>query len=281
MILVTGGTGFLGSELVKELSKADDVQVLSRRSGHVRGDVSDYDSVYNAVRGAEQVYHLAAESDHFAPYDQHFKTTVLGTENVMRAAEKTGAKIVYMGTAAIFSSSRTNYSRAKLEAEEIVKKYWETVNAPVLRASLIYDKKVLTRLKHLTYLPMPYKRQRINIAYIGTVVEALMGAMKYGKSEIYSVADKEPITMPMLSRELAGRRPILWFPHQLMWLPIALFYPVEKIAELVNVRPPMTASFIRAMLDDRIFNQKNLDYSQWKLKYNPVDTLETVSKLMR
>jgi len=278
MILVTGGTGFLGRELVKRLQRDNDVLILTRRDlpNSVRGDVSDYNTVSKAIKDAEVVFHLAAESDQFAPYERHYSTTVLGTSNVMKAAAKTGAKVVYMSSAVVMKKYQTNYVKAKIEAEKIAKKYWDDLEVPIIRTSLVYDKEVVNRLKRLSYLPFPHKRVKTHLAYRGSVVEALIGAMNYGKSEIYPVADKEPVLLTQLIKEVARPRPVLWIPPQTIWLGIALFYPIEKVAEALNVRPPMTATYLRYLFED---SELDIEKSAKKLRYKPVDTLEMVRKL--
>lgn len=276
MILITGGTGFLGKELANAFG--GDAKILTRQEqpGAIIGNISDYSAVYHAVRESDAVFHLATESDQFLPYDRHFRTTVLGTENVLRAAEKTGVKVVHMSSAAVMTKSKTNYARAKADAEEIVKKYWPNVEAPILRASLIYDGDIMRKLKRLSYLPFPWKKQKIHLAYKPTVVRALIGAMKHGKSEVYSVADKEPVLLTTLYKELASPRPMLWVPEEFIWLAAALFYPVEKLSELAGVRPPMTATYLRYIFEDRVLDTR---YSMRKLGYEQVDTLETIKRL--
>ncbi len=72
-ILVTGATGFMGSAITRKLlDRGDNVRVLVRSSSnlknlrglnveHATGDLCDPCSVHLAVKGAEQVYHVAAD----------------------------------------------------------------------------------------------------------------------------------------------------------------------------------------------------------------------------
>ena len=277
MILVTGGTGFVGSALVEELKKENDVAVFSRKPMHhtITGDISDYKAVYSAAKDADVIFHLAAELDQFAPYERHHKTTVQGTLNVMKAAEKTGAKVIYMSSNAVLNKNKTNYSIAKAEAEDIVKSYWGKIEVPIIRASLIYDRELIMKLKKASYLPFPWKRQKIHPVYRGALVQALIGAMEYGQSDIYSVADQRPVLLTKLFKEIARPRPMLWIPPQVIWLGIAAAYPVEWFARLTRTRPVTTPAFIRSVFEERVLD---IGKAERRLKYKPVDTLGMVRK---
>lgn len=113
-VLITGGTGSFGHRMVRHLldSGCDRVNVLSRdeakqdamrhelgddRIRYFIGDVRDHDSVLPATRGMSHVFHAAAlkqvPSAEFFPM-QAVKTNVIGSQNVVRAAEASGVESV-------------------------------------------------------------------------------------------------------------------------------------------------------------------------------------------
>ena len=110
--LVTGGTGFVGANLVRELlADGDHVRVLARPGGDRRalegcdveiaeGDLLDPASVRRAVAGVERVFHVAADYRLWAPDPAAlFRANVDGTRHVLQAAVEAGVeRIVYTST---------------------------------------------------------------------------------------------------------------------------------------------------------------------------------------
>ncbi len=107
-VLITGGTGTLGKELIKKFYKEWDITVFSRdelKQAQLRtiypnvkfmiGDVKDYYSVSKAVRNIDVIFHCAAmkriEVCEVNPIEA-VKTNVLGTENVVMVAREKGIK---------------------------------------------------------------------------------------------------------------------------------------------------------------------------------------------
>jgi UDP-glucose 4-epimerase len=121
-VVVTGGTGFIGSHLVERLAAAgDDVTVFDvappapqlpaavRRSRHVLGDVRDAASLGLAIRpGVDLVYHLAA----VVGVDQYLTrpvdvidTNFVATRNVLELATRAGARVVVASTSEVFGKN--------------------------------------------------------------------------------------------------------------------------------------------------------------------------------
>jgi nucleoside-diphosphate-sugar epimerase len=93
--LVTGGGGFLGSAIVRLLvARGDEVCSFSRGPHptlealgvtEIIGDLADGQTVAEAVRGCDLVFHVAAKAGVWGPYRDYHRTNVTGTANVLAA----------------------------------------------------------------------------------------------------------------------------------------------------------------------------------------------------
>ena len=124
-VLVTGGAGFIGSNLVRKLlEEGNSVTVLDNyMSGYrsnldpfpavriIEGDIRDKTIVESAMQGVEVVFHLAASVGNKRSIDQPLmdaEINVLGTLQVLEAARKAGVrKIVTSSSAGIFGELKT------------------------------------------------------------------------------------------------------------------------------------------------------------------------------
>jgi nucleoside-diphosphate-sugar epimerase len=125
MILVTGGTGLIGRELVRRLRQQGiQGRIQSRKQANTPrelwiGNITNPETVEAAVRGVELVYHLAARVDHFASSAELYQTNVLGTAHVVRAALKQCVRrLVHCSTvSAEKGGGTTAYGQSKIQAE--------------------------------------------------------------------------------------------------------------------------------------------------------------------
>jgi len=134
-VLVTGGTGFVGSRLCAELDdRGHEVVAFARdpESGDVpagvattRGDVTDVEAVTDAVEGMDAVVNLVAVSPLTRPKGgevMHDRVTRAGTENCVVAAEAAGVdRFVQQSGIHADPNGPTAYLRAKGRAEVLVR----------------------------------------------------------------------------------------------------------------------------------------------------------------
>ena len=143
ILLITGGTGSFGNAVLKRFVESDlrEIRIFSRdekKQDDMRknynnskikfyiGDVRDYQSVLNAMRGVDFVYHAAAlkqvPSCEFHPLEA-LKTNVLGTENVLEAAILCQVKrVVCLSTdKAVYPINAMGISKAMMEKVAVAK----------------------------------------------------------------------------------------------------------------------------------------------------------------
>jgi UDP-N-acetylglucosamine 4,6-dehydratase len=142
-LLITGGTGSFGNAVLSRFLSSDvsEIRVFSRdekKQDDMRkrynspklkfyiGDVRDYQSVLNAVRGADFVFHAAAlkqvPSCEFHPLEA-VKTNILGTENVLEAAINAGVeRVICLSTdKAVYPINAMGISKAMMEKVAVAK----------------------------------------------------------------------------------------------------------------------------------------------------------------
>lgn len=143
VLLITGGTGSFGNAILRRLldSGLQEIRIFSRdekKQDDMRkkynnpklkfyiGDVRDYQSVLNVVRGVDFIFHAAAlkqvPSCEFHPLEA-VKTNVLGTENLLEAAIASNVKrvIVLSTDKAVYPINAMGISKAMMEKVAVAK----------------------------------------------------------------------------------------------------------------------------------------------------------------
>jgi uncharacterized protein YbjT (DUF2867 family) len=149
-VLVTGGTGVLGSRVVERLGSAGiEARVLSRsgRYGTYKGDLLTGEGLDLAVRGADTIIHCAS-----SPFRKARQIDVDGTGRLLEAAARAGVShFVYISIVGVDRASSYPYYRTKLEAERVIE--GSPVPYTILRATQFYDF-VLEAIRLLDRMPV-------------------------------------------------------------------------------------------------------------------------------
>ncbi|GAA0226557.1 complex I NDUFA9 subunit family protein [Haladaptatus pallidirubidus] len=212
-ILVTGGTGFIGRHLIRELHNRDhEVTALARNPDEAdfpegvertMGDVTALASIESAFENQDAVVNLVALSPLFKPPRgaTHMSVHLGGTQNIVQAAEEHGVgKIVQMSALGASPTGPTEYIRAKGQAEELVKN--SDLRWTIFRPSVVFGdgSEFLSFTKKLTppYLaPLPGGgKTRFQPIWIGDLVPMLAdGVDEFHDGEIYELGGPEVLTL--------------------------------------------------------------------------------------
>lgn len=174
-ILITGGSGYVGTELTKLFVKSDHINQiyvydnLSRQNYNlflgqrlencqkvrfISGDILDSRKLQNVLRNIDVVFHLAARvTTPFANTDAHFHEQVnhWGTAEIVNAVEDSNVrKFIYTSSTSVYGSSseflseesvpnaKTFYGISKLRGEDHVKRLFKKMNTYILRCGNVY-----------------------------------------------------------------------------------------------------------------------------------------------
>jgi len=165
-LLITGAAGFIGSHLTEKLVREGfsvkafvhynsknnwgwlESSEVKNEVEVIAGDIRDYDSVYNAVKGCDAVFHLAALIG--IPYSYvspqaYIKTNIDGTYNVLQSSRELGLEQVLVtstsetyGTAQYVPIDENHplvgqspYSATKIAADQLAVSYYKSFELPV------------------------------------------------------------------------------------------------------------------------------------------------------
>ena len=151
---VTGGAGFIGSHLTKNLvergnevividnlntGKKQNVEKISKKIDFFEVDVRDFSAIENILKNVDGIFHeaaLASVQDSFRIPDEFFDVNVNGTENIFKIAKKLGIKVVYASSSSVYGNPisipiKENddknpfnpYAKTKLEDDKLAEKY--------------------------------------------------------------------------------------------------------------------------------------------------------------
>lgn len=236
MILVAGGTGFVGSGIVRELARrGKPVAVLTRNASRTKrfsgldvtyreGDVTRPESLAAAMQGVEAV--VGCQQFPNSPIENpgkgytFEKVDAEGTENLVRAAKAAGVKrYVYLSGAGA-APEGPHWFRAKWRAETAVRESGLTFT--ILRPSWVYgpeDKslnKFLGMARFLPFVPLIGNagKQRMQPVFIDDVGRAVAESLDNpaAANQIFELGGPDVMSMTDAVRtalQVAGRRRLL------------------------------------------------------------------------
>ncbi len=194
-VVVTGGSGFIGSHVVDALLEAGhQVTVIDHRVRPHRNDIGfedvdlmDLSSVLAATRGAEHIFHLAAVSNVNYAHKYPVYTTalnVMGTAHVLEAARINGARRVYLASTVWVYNGAPNgkladesvpfylngaghiYTSTKIASEMVCHNYHQLYQVPftILRYGIPYGPRMREELLIPTFLKKAVQGEPLTVS---------------------------------------------------------------------------------------------------------------------
>ncbi len=313
--LVTGAPGFVGSYVCRELlNNGYEVRALHRSTSNIEalknlnvqlvtGDITDPESLINASRDCDVVFHIAAafrEAKH--PDQYYFDVNAQGTRNVFEAAITNGVKkVIHCSTTGVHGhianppgdenspiAPRDVYQRSKVEAEKIANEYYHSgkIKGAIIRPGMIWgpgDKRFLKLFRGI---------QRGNLPIIGDgtvwthwiMVDDLARAFRLAaerdeaNGEAFIIVGDRPVSMQYVYEKIAeafGKKPSFWkIPVFPLWLTGAI---CELIYLPFGAEPPLFRRRVDFYTKNRSFNTQK---SKRLLGFQPTRTFEDEVKLL-
>jgi nucleoside-diphosphate-sugar epimerase len=277
-VLVTGGTGFTGTALVRRLlADGHSVVVLDYKEGLaanelkrrgaeiVLGSVTSRDVVARAMQGVDVVHHLAAAFRELnVPEKHYYDVNVEGTRNVLTAAARAGVqKVVYCSTCGVHGNiddppaaedapiqPADYYQQTKYEAEPFVREWNRRgLRTTILRPAAIYGPgdperffMIFKRVARGVFPMFGSGKTLYHPLYIDNLVDAFVAAMRpdVGNGEAYLIADEQYVEIEELVKAVAAVLGVnVSIPHYPLLPLIVAGHVCETLCKPLGVTPPI------------------------------------------
>jgi nucleoside-diphosphate-sugar epimerase len=308
---VTGGTGFVGTHLVRRLiSEGHEVRVLARNPEKARslfgdqvkvvaGDLGNEDALTECVGGADFVFHLAAHIGYFGRKELFYQTNVEGSKRLLDIAEAHNIKrFVFMSTNAVIGYKRekvtdesTPYSYrsglsgiTKIITEKDILERYKKNGFPgvILRPSIIYGPGCYFYILRPLELIKAGKMSLIGGGkgicwhiYIDNLVDAVLQVAEDERAvgEIFTLSDnKIDTTWKEYFNALAEAA---GFPpikkNMPKWLALCLSYMMYALHKTLGIKPLMTPMAVGIMTSE---SGLSIEKAKKVLNYSPRIDLE-------
>lgn len=225
---VTGGTGFVGSWVAKQLvDKGEEVVCLVRKTSNLRwledlpvkyhyGSLLDGDSLKEGIKGADYVLHIAGVTKALSIAD-FYRGNVEASRVIMDTILEVNPKIkrvVYVGSQAAVGPTPkgevldescemkpiTDYGTSKMQSEQVVREYLDKLPITILRPPAVYGPRdtdvyeVFKSVKNRLNLKVGSGDPYVSIIHVHDLARGIVEAATHPKAagETYFICNEDP-----------------------------------------------------------------------------------------
>jgi len=279
-VFVTGSSGFIGKELVKQLEMGGNKVIgFSRSNGK---DVLNKSQLEQEMRGCEVVVHLAAELDEGSK--KLFEINVDGTRNVLEAAAKNRiGHFVFVSTTGVLGNFKgvadesfpynpiTGYEKSKAEAEKLVLSYQEVLPVTIIRPTIVvgpneYWKKIISVVGK-NYPLIGSGENYWQTVYYKDLCEAIVMVAGNEDSfgEIYNVAEQNSEKLrelvEIIRKEIGVKGKLVTVPAI---IGVIGSYFIAAISKITGKKPIINPAHIERLLRNRRYSTEKINKLGWR-----------------
>ena len=267
MILVTGGTGFVGSHLIKRLAlERIQTRCLARKTSDIKkskdlgievayGDVLDKESLKKAVEDVETVIHLVGII--FEKKGATFEIIhTQGTKNLEEVSKAAGVqRFIYISALGARENARSRYHKTKWEAERaVINSGMEYV---IFRPSIMIGEggEFITMLSKIVrwapIIPIIDGESKVQPIYVENTVDCIIKSLTDPKTtnRIFEIAGPDQIRYKQLFLTLME---VLDVDNPTFQIPTTFMWPAARILEGIMEKPPITTQQLIMLQEDNI-----------------------------
>ena len=309
-ILVTGGSGFIGTNLVKDLLAEGHIVLIYDKKKSARypdnciiGDVRDKEKLADAMNDINVVCHLAAEHhDDVRPTSIYYDVNVGGAENVIYGIEKHNInRLIFTSTVSVYGLNSgashegspinpfNDYGKSKYQSE-IIFADWAKAGKErtlfIVRPTVVFGpgnvgnvSVLLKQVRSRKFVMVGDGKNKKSMAYVGNVSKFL--AMLTGFStgtgvEIYNYADKPDFNMDNLINTIRNghgknRNSVFHLPY-----PLGLFggYVFDFLSLISRKSFPISSIRVKKFCADTVVRADKLKEIDFQAPYSLVEGIQ-------
>ena len=277
MILLTGATGFVGGNLLKEMLKQGlKVRCLVKnpskaeaiRQSHVeivKGDVTDKDSIAKAledgkVEAAVHLVGILAETKNTTFKAIHTQ----GTRNMVEMCKAKGIKrFIHISALGTRENARSEYHKTKWEAEELIRA--SGLEYTIFRPSVMFGKEdkfvnlFASIIKISPFIMIPGNGQNMmQPVSVKNLASAMTMAIQNSKhtNKTYEIAGPEKLTFDQIIDTICR---VMGKTRLKIHIPMPLMRPGALIAECIFPKPPITRDQLLMLEEDNVTENNALE----------------------
>ena len=311
-ILVTGGSGFIGTNLVTDLLKEGhnvtiyDKQKSEKYPDHcIVADIRDKEKLTRSMYDLDAVYHLAAEHrDDVQPASLYYEVNEEGAENIVYALKKNGIKrLIFTSTVAVYglNSGASNedgpvnpfndYGKSKYKAETIFNDWADSDPAHclvIVRPTVIFGEKnrgnvynFLHQLSSGKFIMVGKGINRKSMGYVLNLTDFLTALLNSEPGQlVYNYADKPDLSMNELikifNNALGNNYKNNFKIPYILGLAVGYFYDV--LSKITGKTFPISSIRIKKFCANTVINTDKLQRTGFLPSYTLAEGLNRMIK---